>query len=140
MDVDADLSVEDGRGSDVVLVDAVARLVEEFPEFPAGTILICFERTVRKIRARGCSTRGLPEEAEQQVRELVALYASPTLTRPWREAIISRFEDGQSQRSARSTGCIDGDFTAPLPRDGVSVDSDLNVDSIRPTTDCGTRG
>lgn len=54
------------------LLDAVARLVDELADVPAGVVLGSFSRAVRATRQAGYSLPELPTEAERLARRLIA--------------------------------------------------------------------
>ena len=45
------------------LLDAAARLVDEWPDLPTGSVLRCFARAVWIVRGAGCPPDRLAEEA-----------------------------------------------------------------------------
>jgi hypothetical protein len=62
------------RQANQALLDAVARLVDERDDLPAGSVLRCFARAVRQVRQAGCPTAQLAVEVER-----VARAAGPAL-------------------------------------------------------------
>lgn len=67
------MGVNEVRQADLALMDAVARMVDEHPDLPAGRPMSCFARAVRQLREQGCSTDRLPVEAERLAGELLLL-------------------------------------------------------------------
>ena len=53
------------------LLDCAERLVEEYPDHPAGSVLRCFARAVRLARARGVTVAALPAVAEIRARAML---------------------------------------------------------------------
>jgi hypothetical protein len=52
--------------------DAAARLVAERRDLPAGSVLRCFCRSVRRALLRGCPPEQVASEAERMTREVLA--------------------------------------------------------------------
>jgi hypothetical protein len=63
--------------TDTDLLDAGVRLVDDHPHFPAGTVLMCFYRTVWCLRRTGCPPTMLAGEAERMSRDMLRLGAAP---------------------------------------------------------------
>ena len=54
------------------LLDSSHRLTEEHPEFPAGSVLRCYARAVRKAQMWGCPPEHLRTTAEASTRWMLA--------------------------------------------------------------------
>lgn len=66
------------------LLTAVEGLVGEFPFLPAGTVIRCFGRAVREVRAAGVPNRGVAAASEQLARVILQLREQRTLRTPAR--------------------------------------------------------
>lgn len=53
------------------LLDAAEKLVWDYPDHPAGSVLRCFARAVSQARLRGVALAGLPAVSEQAARSML---------------------------------------------------------------------
>jgi hypothetical protein len=65
-----------GRGSATEVHDALMsltiRMVREYPQFPAGSVMRCVARAVRRALLAGAPTEQIPTDAEHAVRRALA--------------------------------------------------------------------
>ena len=69
------MSAPESATSQLALVDAAVRLVEERPDLPAGSVLRCFSRAVLITRRTGVPADGLVLQADQLARRLLAVWS-----------------------------------------------------------------
>lgn len=79
------------------LLDAAARLVEEWPDVPTGSVLRCFSRAVWIVRGAGCPPDRLAAESSRLASALLELRGAtgsdgPTMVRG---TAVSRLAGGQ---------------------------------------------
>lgn len=74
----------------VALVDAALRLVDERRDVPAGSVLRCFSRAVLITRRARVSSEALPEQAEVLARRFLEARDVPRQDpRPLAEALLT---------------------------------------------------
>jgi hypothetical protein len=71
------VSAPEAPSSQVDLVDAAVRLVEERPDLPAGSVLRCFARAVLITRRTGVPAEGVAAQADLLARRLLAVWSRP---------------------------------------------------------------